>query len=40
MREPVKQRARLPMGKVIKLSPDEGFGFIESKGRELIFATA
>ena len=37
MRGPMKQRARLPVGKVIRLSPNEGFGFIETEGREIYF---
>jgi len=37
MRGSVKQRARLPAGKVIRLSPDESFGFLETEGREVYF---
>jgi cold shock CspA family protein len=37
MRGPMKQRERLPVRKVIRLSPDADFGFIESDGREIYF---
>jgi len=32
-----KKHERLPVGKVIRLSPEEGFGFVESEGREIYF---
>jgi cold shock CspA family protein len=37
IRGETKQHERLPVGKVIRLSPDEGFGFIETEGREVYF---
>jgi cold shock CspA family protein/ribosome-associated translation inhibitor RaiA len=37
LREQTKDREKPLVGKVIKLSLDEGFGFLESEGREVYF---
>lgn len=37
MRGDTKQHERLPVGHVIRLSPEEGFGFIGADGREVYF---
>jgi cold shock CspA family protein/ribosome-associated translation inhibitor RaiA len=37
MRGDTKQHERSPVGHVIRLSPEEGFGFIDADGREVYF---
>jgi len=37
MRGDTKQHEGLPVGTVVRLSPEEGFGFIDSEGREVYF---
>jgi len=37
MRGDTKQHEGLPLGTVVRLSPEEGFGFIDAEGREVYF---